>query len=273
MDISTCSVLVFSPTGTSRKVALAVARGCGGEADVIDITKSSAGLRVFAPDDLIVAAVPVYGGKVAPLALQRLSGIKGCLTPVVPLVVYGNRAYDGALDEWADFLSQRGFVPVAAGAFVGEHSYSTEVFPIASGRPDFADLAQAESFGRTVAGKIKSVQELRPVNVRLLRHPHNPLGSMLRLAFFVLRMRRNQTAEKIVPQTSVEKCTGCGRCASLCPTGAIGRGDELHTDVSRCIRCCACVKGCAMKARSFSSPFAPVLSGYFGKRKEPVMIV
>ena len=53
----------------------------------------------------------------------------------------------------------------------------------------------------------------------------------------------------------------------------IARGDELHTDPARCIRCCACVKGCAFGARTFETPFAAVLSRNFARRKPPVTLM
>ena len=46
---------------------------------------------------------------------------------------------------------------------------------------------------------------------------------------------------------------------SVAIKGAIVAGDELRTDAAKCIRCCACVKGCPVGARSYDSPFAPVL--------------
>lgn len=44
---------------------------------------------------------------------------------------------------------RQGFLPLSAGAFVGEHSYSRpdEGMPIAEGRPDTADRAVAKRFG------------------------------------------------------------------------------------------------------------------------------
>ena len=78
---------------------------------------------------------PFTGGSVAPLALERLQGLHGDGTPVVLLAVYGNRDYEHALDDLDRFMTERGFVTVAAGTFVGEHSYSTPQTPVAAGRP------------------------------------------------------------------------------------------------------------------------------------------
>ena len=37
---------------------------------------------------------------------------------------------------------------MAAGAFIGEHSFSRKGMPIAEGRPDESDLKQATEFGK-----------------------------------------------------------------------------------------------------------------------------
>ena len=58
-------------------------------------------------------------------AVGRLREIRGEGTPAIVLAVYGNRSFGTAVAELASFVAERGFVPVAAGAFVGEHSYST----------------------------------------------------------------------------------------------------------------------------------------------------
>ncbi|MFR8223227.1 MAG: DUF362 domain-containing protein [Alistipes shahii] len=76
-----------------------------------------------------------------------------------------------------------------------------------------------------------------------------------------------------LPACDADRCTHCGRCAAICPTQAIARGDEAHTDPARCIRCCACVKGCPVGARSFHTPFAAALARSFTRRKQPVTIL
>ncbi len=229
---------------------------------------------VLPADAAAVFAVPVYGGRVAPAALERLQEIRGEGTPAVVLAVYGNRAFGTAVAQLAAFVAERGFVPVAAGAFVGEHSYSTPGTPIAEGRPDTQDLAEAAAFGARIGQKLAH-GETGPIDAAKLREPHTPLLSKLRFIRFVLGYRRRQkrTPAILLPAGDAARCTQCGRCVALCPTQAIARGDELHTDPARCIRCCACVKGCAFGARTFETPFAAILSRNFARRKPPVTLM
>ena len=51
----------------------------------------------------------------------------------MPVVLFGNRNYDDALIELRDLLQADGFGCIAAGAFVGEHSFSRT---LGAGRPD-----------------------------------------------------------------------------------------------------------------------------------------
>jgi hypothetical protein len=76
------------------------------------------------------------------------------------VVVYGNRDYEDALIELHDISITQGFVPVAAGAFIAEHSYSTTKRPIAHGRPDPDDLDRAQEFGKKVREKLKGLRFL-----------------------------------------------------------------------------------------------------------------
>lgn len=136
-------------------------RGCGNDMPsitAIDLTHPAGQPAPLPSDAVAVFAVPVYGGHVAPAALERLQGIRGAGTPTVVVAVYGNRAFGAAVRELAAFVSERGFVPVAAGAFVGEHSYSTPATPIAAGRPDAQDLSAATAFGEQVRRKLEAIR-------------------------------------------------------------------------------------------------------------------
>lgn len=100
-------------------------------------------------------------------------------------------AFGTAVAQLAAFVAERGFVPVAAGAFVGEHSYSTPGTPIAEGRPDTQDLAEAAAFGARIGQKLAH-GETGPIDAAKLREPHTPLLSKLRFIRFVLGYRRRQ---------------------------------------------------------------------------------
>ena len=269
----------FSPTGTSRKTPDSIARGparpAGARAPLTARTPPPppppTPAEMLSEREVALFAVPVYGGHVPPPALKRLAGIRGDRTPAVIVAVYGNRAFEKAASELAAFVRERGFVPVAAAAFVGEHSYSSERTPIAAGRPDAEDLAAAEAFGHAIRRKL--VQEgAVPVEAARRNDPATPLIPLLRFIGFVCAYRRRQKKHPVVllPAGDEALCTHCGRCAAACPTDAIARGDELHTDPARCIRCCACVKGCPVGARRFDTPFAAALARHFARREPPV---
>ena len=273
MDIKKVRLLCFSPTRTSRKVGEAVTRGMEvTEVEICDVTHEALSLPIETPDNTFtIMAVPVYAGHVPALALERMDGIRAQgNAPCAVIVVYGNRDYEGALEELAAFASGHGFKVVAAGTFVGEHSYSTEVHPIATGRPDENDLRDAENFGKGIREKMTAAPDagsLSPVEVKAIERPSQPLDRLQAFMGEAVKMRKNGTPPPVVPETDEDLCTHCGRCVKVCPNAAIVKGDECHTLAERCIRCCACVKSCPHKTRSFNIPFAGLLSEYFSEPK------
>ena len=69
--------ITFSPTGTSRRVAEAIVSGTGIECvAVADVTLETEKSLTVPRRALAVFAVPVYGGHVAPLALERMKDIR-----------------------------------------------------------------------------------------------------------------------------------------------------------------------------------------------------
>lgn len=121
------------------------------------MTQQIADEIVIPTSSLAIIVVPVYGGHVAPLAMERLQYIRGVDTPTVLVVVYGNRAYEKALMELDAFAIPHGFKVIAGATFIGEHSYSTDKYPIAVGRPDESDLAFAAEFGKKIMEKYRQL--------------------------------------------------------------------------------------------------------------------
>ena len=262
----TATLISFSPTGTTHAVLRAIARGLGGgQASALDLTKAEAAGETFRmPDDgLALVGAPVYAGRLPSEAVARLGGVRGRGAPAVVVVVYGNRAYDDALLELWDLALSRGFTPVAAGAFIGEHSFSSRARPIAVGRPDAADLALATAFGRRVADKLRgaSLPDPAPRVAVPGRYPYKERGPGLAVS----------------PESSDDACVRCGRCAAVCPVAAIAVGGAVVTETGRCIRCHACVKACKAGARQMRDArilaIADRLCAGCRERKEPETFV
>lgn len=276
MDINEVRLIYFSPTCTSKQVGEAIVRGTGlTNAGITDLTLQAA--KVDIPvNTLAILAVPVYGGRVAPLALERLQGVSTSGAPVVLVAVYGNRAYEKALVELDGFASMQGFKVIAGGTFIGEHSYSTTEHPVAEGRPDEADLKYAEEFGMKIRAKIDTAQDMEhlyPVDVNRIQRPRQPFLPLFRFLRRVIKLRKSGVPLPRTPQVDAALCTHCGICASHCPSGAIIKGDECNTLSEKCIKCCACVKKCPFKARTYNTPFAALLSDCFARQKEARIII
>ena len=142
----------FSPTGGTKKAALALTSALADTDGFTEIDLSLPALAqyTFAADDIIVVAVPVFGGRVPAFALQQLTALHGQNTSAIAVAAYGNRAYEDALLELSDSLTSQSFRVIAAAAVLSEHSMLRS---IAAGRPDADDLAQLTDFAKKISAK------------------------------------------------------------------------------------------------------------------------
>ena len=79
MKIKKIWLISFSPTRTSKSVIDAIGAGSRDiPCETIDLTyPGTDSKRQFAEDELAIIGVPVYAGRVAPLAVKRLAAIQG----------------------------------------------------------------------------------------------------------------------------------------------------------------------------------------------------
>ncbi len=240
----------FSATHTTEKVTVAVAKAIAGQMrlplEQVDITTPEArvvdGVLVsFSEKDIVVLGMPVYIGRVPNLISPFLYEIKGNGAIGVPVVVYGNRAYDDALIELRDIMCKDGFHVAAAGVFVGEHSFSTV---LGAGRPDSWDIAEAQCFGRRIANVVTTYEGEFPE----MAVPGDPAP----YRFFQARSNSGKCIDirAVKPVTDMELCDNCGLCAEVCSMGAISK-EDFSLVPGKCIKCCACVKRCPNGAKSF----------------------
>ena len=170
--MTTVWAVYFSGTGTTERtvthIAGELARLLAAPCRSLDFTRPQVRQQEldFSQSDLVVLGTPVYAGRVPNVLLPFLrEKIRGGGALAVPVVLFGNRNYDDALIELRDILQQDGFRCVAAGAFVGEHSFSRT---LGAGRPDDGDMAGQAAFAREICEKLagQAGTENTPVAVR-----------------------------------------------------------------------------------------------------------
>ena len=260
MEYKTTHLVCFSPTHSSHTIANAVARGTGiTQVKEIDLTYKMPDRIVCVENSLAIIAVPVYAGRVASTALERLKRIEGKQTPVILVVLYGNRDYEDALLELKDWAIAAGFVPLAGGAFIGEHSYSRPDKPIAANRPDKNDQQIAFNFGRDAVQRLTGMFSLDAYPMLDVK------GN------FPYKESKPKTPE--APVTVDELCMQCGHCVEICPVQAITLQGRIMSDKELCIKCCACVKQCPGEARVFDTPYTDMLFTHFSARREPELFL
>ena len=247
----TTAAVYFSPTGNSRRSALCLAECWAGADEVrrVELTdwREKWEEQVFSPEDFVVAAAPVYAGRLPTAALERLRSLRGQQTPCIAVVTYGNRHYDDALLELTDLLGEQGFLVRGAAALVGRHTYGN----VQPERPDEADFAENARFVDALRGLPPQVAALAVPGSR----PYQPGG---------------QGKAGFLPETNY-RCSHCGLCVRKCPMGAIAR-DCVTIDAGRCISCFRCIRGCRLQAKealgSAYKNFADMLTEKLAQRRE-----
>lgn len=263
MDIKQVKLIYFSATGTTQKVLESIAEGMKIEdIEHIDLTLPESSNKTIQPfsDELVIMGAPVYGGRLPVDVIDRFKQLRASKTLVVPIVLYGNREFEDALLELKNLTIELGFIPVAGGAFIGEHSFASKDIPIANGRPDSLDVKKAMGFGQNIKDKVAALQSPEAqMDLEVPgKFPYEASGAKSMV---------------VSPETQEDSCTVCGTCASVCPTTAISVNDSVTTEIERCIRCCACIKNCPAEARFFEDSMMENITKWLNEncsvRKEP----
>ncbi|WP_411677587.1 EFR1 family ferrodoxin [Caproicibacter sp.] len=241
-------MLYFSATGTTEKIVHRVAEKLNGEigdstVNRVDFTLPQEREKScsFGKNDLVIAGVPVYAGRVPNVLLKYIKSIRGNGALAAAIVLYGNRDYEDALIELRDLLLEDGFHVIAGGAFIGEHSFSRV---LAKGRPDEKDLALADKFADLISQKIESGMTAA-VEVK---------GNTPYRSYYKPKDEQKNPVDirKVKPKTK-GNCTHCMTCVNVCPMGSIS-ADDPSVLTGICIKCGACIKKCPVGAKYFDDP-------------------
>lgn len=217
--------IVFSPTGGTLKAAGIISRQWGGDAVKIDLCNAKTdftGCKID-KEDMVLVAMPSFGGRAPAVAIERLKKIDGNGARCTLVCVYGNRAYEDTLVEMEDAAEECGFRVIAAVAAVAEHSIVSQY---AAGRPDASDEKQLADF----AGQIMDTLQ----NTAVISIPGN-------------RPYKKGGGVGLVPKPGKD-CIKCGLCAEKCPVQAID-SSGFQADSQKCISCMRCIRQCSANAR------------------------
>ena len=237
----------FSACGTVSSYVHAYVSGLPGQTDARFLNWAGREDRIpleLEHDDILVFAMPVYGGFIPSFCAALVPLLHGSSTPAAVLAVYGNRHYDDALVELQDLCEAQGFVVKGAAALVGRHTYGE----IQVDRPDAADLEADVEFVRRAAsgdGLHAAIPGNRP-------YQKQPMGK-----------------GQFAPLTS-DACTGCGLCRKSCPAGAIR--PDFQVDAEKCISCFRCIRICPAGAKNMDTEayrsFAQMFTQKLAARRE-----
>ncbi len=260
--------IYFSPTHSTEKIVLAIARGWNiSEQRSINLNtlEQRHNFKVnLSATEAVILGIPVYEERVPNLLYPALWKIRGNNNLMVLIVTYGNISAGITLYQLSKMMNNQGFKIIAAANFISEHAFSQEDIQIAPGRPDTLDLEKAEQLGRQIRQKIELINNLNTLPDLNISGELLPVGKLLPKHSEILFTH----APEIIPTL----CQHCLKCVELCPVKAINP-KNLQSREKLCIRCCACVKLCPHHARKiiFKQPLLvkTFLKRIGRKRKEP----
>lgn len=239
MEIKKIHFAYFTPTQVTRRYVYCVASGMSNGIPTAQYNLTSVKERheqhSLEKDELLIVALPSFGGRVPRISPALLRNFWGQDTPAVAITTYGNRGYDDTLLEMQDILKEQGFVTVAGAAFVSVHALSAKV---GAGRPNADDLQAAKLFGTQVREKLDAAESIESIPL-----PGN------------IPFKELPPPSNFSPITN-DKCVLCMQCFRWCPGDAITYNNPNETDVTKCILCHGCVVRCPVQARQVvNEPF------------------
>jgi len=233
------SLLVFSQTGNTFKVAEAITEGLeshGVEVEQVDFLHR----HRWKPDaaDLIGFGCPVFENRPAEAMTKYLKD-KGFDFAGKKAFVFITSGGAPAKSLWhlSQAVSKTGASVIGGIQIRGRSSFPT-LFGLFPGRPNGNELELAGKFGRAVATNMIKGEELAsPYKIR------SDQGGIFydKLGPIVNFIKKKSTP---LPISRQDKCDLCGNCIHECPTRSITRENKKIVFSNTCIVCYRCWHVC-----------------------------
>lgn len=262
--IANTDIIVFSPTGATKKVCFEIARGLNHNVNkVINLTelKTRQQTSFSIESDVLLIGAPVYGTRLYKPLRKILLKMPLFKKRIILVLTYGAISPGFAYQELAAICQKKKASIIGLGVFVGEHSYAINGVEVAKNRPNKQDLFTAFSFGKSCLEKLKEGNLVEPPTLK--HHFYNSF--LFHFASFLPRQSGKFFAK--VPVLNKEKCRRCGKCYQACPMDAIDH-ETFEINSSKCFRCMSCVKICPSQARSADFKVKLIKKVLSKKRKE-----
>ena len=265
------SIVVFSPSGNTRKVASMLEEHLsmnGADVQIADATGNRTLFRErdpsrflaenVKPHDVLCIGGPVYAHH---MHYNVLNLIKALPRPgncwgryAVPFVTYGTVSSGVALEDAARALRRTGRSPVLAMKIDSYHCYG-KLFPtdVNVGMPGDEAIPFIEDLSARITGLEGQQGRERPDATRQLRY----LSFADRAKAKVL-IREGFFQRHIYPilHFDTDKCVQCGKCAEVCPVLRLEMaetGPSIPKGAPQCIHCGSCIAACPSDAIAFKT--------------------
>lgn len=276
MIINSVTVIYFSPTSSTKKIIFSVLKGLNAEKIIkINLTREQERneINTNISTDIMIIGIPVYSAMIPRCVCKTIKKLHGNKTPTIIITVYGNMSKGIASEELQFTLEKNNFVTFGKGYFIGEHSFSTKIAPLAENRPNNRDLQIAFELGINTR---KILTNSKDIETRRIKQKIITKG-ISAFVFFLNKNIHQRSGHILIelPRVDSYKCNKCGLCYKNCPVQAINES-TLGINGRKCISCFSCVRLCPNDARKISYKNKNLFKIVFGiknKYKEPEVIL